>query len=100
MSKQQYYQNLGGAVKAKDNQYQNNPQTISQLTSTINNLFAKQNLQPRDHVGTMPAETTGQVRVPAPPNTPVQTRYPNLTQQQQQPIVQNYTQQQADFVQS
>ena len=62
MTKQPYYQNLGGAGKPKDNQYKNNPQTISQLTSTINNLFAKQNLPPRDHVGIMPAETTGQVR--------------------------------------
>ena len=97
MTKQQYYQQLGGAGKANDNQYQNNPQTISQLTSTINNLFAKQNLPARDHVGIMPADPTGQVRLPAPPNTTVHTRYPNVTQQQQ-PTVQNYTQQQADFV--
>ena len=98
MTKEQYYQNLGGARQPSDNQYTNNPQTISQLTNTITQLFAKQNLPPRDHVGTMPAETTGQVTIPAPPNTTVQTRYPNVTQQRYQAPVQNYTQHQADYI--
>ena len=98
MTKEQYYQQLDGARQPTDNQYANNPQTISQLTNTINQLFAKQTLPPRDHVGTMPAETTGQVQIPASPNTPAQTRYPNVTQQQYQAPAQNYTQQQADFI--
>ena len=48
----------------------------------------------RDHVGYMPQDPTGQIQIPAPPNTPVHTRYPT---QQQHPA--NFTPTQAQQVQ-
>ena len=55
-------------------------------------------LPQRDHVGYFPAETTGQIHTPAGPETPIETRYPNIMQQIGQ--VQNLTPQQMTQIQT
>ena len=92
---QQYYQQLAGGDEKQNNQYVNNPSTVEQLAQAINQNFGQQLLPPRDHVGIMPAETTGQVQIPAPPDTTVQNRYPTAGQTHANSVAQNLTPAQA-----
>ena len=95
-SNEQYYQQLGGAQRPGANQFQN-PQSMDDLEQMIYQAFSQQQLPQRDHYNNFPAQTTGQVHVPAPPHAPVQTRYPNINQQGT-PAVHNFTQPQMDQI--
>ena len=60
--------------------YYNNPKSSTELANNIATAFATNTIPPRVH-NEMPRDPTGTVNLPAPPTTPVDTRYPTIENQ-------------------